>query len=265
MGPRATIIGGGSYHWVPSLVSDFAATPSLQDAEVVLEDVDGSRFPRMAALVEHLAGIRGIGMRASTTSDQRAALEGADRVVFATSTGGFAGMAHDIEIPERHGLRQPLGDSVGPGGIMRALRSVPVALDLARDMVEVCPDALLVNVSNPLSAICRAVTRETGVATVGLCNELLGTQFALCLLFDVEMGAVDMVVGAVMGEYLRRAAATQELTVDAALAGDPRLALDAMLCDPLTSRLSYGRVVAMTEEMLAATAPWLPPFGGAPE
>ena len=83
-------------------------------------------------------------------------------------------MQHDIEIPRRFGIRQPIGDSVGPGGIMRALRSVPVLLDIARDVEAVAPDAWLVNVTNPLTALCRSVTRETDVKTVGLCNEWVG-------------------------------------------------------------------------------------------
>ena len=85
-------------------------------------------------------------------------------------------MQHDIEIPQRYGIRQPIGDSVGPGGILRALRSVPVLLDIARDVEAVAPDAWFVNVTNPLTALCRSVTRETNVKTVGLCNEWVGAR-----------------------------------------------------------------------------------------
>ncbi len=106
-------------------------------------------------------------------------------------------MRHDLEIPERYGLPQPVGDSVGPGGISCALRSVPVTLGIARAMERTCPDALLVNVSNPLTALCRAVTPVTTVSTVGLCNELVGLTWTLSLLFDVGMHEVDPVVGGV--------------------------------------------------------------------
>ena len=89
-GPRVAIVGGGSYQWVPKLLTDFANTPTLRDAHIVIEDIDPAPIPRMVALVEHIAAVRGIGLRASGTTDQRAALEGADAVVVSISTGGFA-------------------------------------------------------------------------------------------------------------------------------------------------------------------------------
>jgi alpha-galactosidase len=106
-------------------------------------------------------------------------------------------MRHDLEIPARHGIRQPVGDSVGPGGISRALRSVPVMLEIARAMERQCPDATLLNVTNPLSALCRSVTRETSIRTIGLCNELVGATFVLSLLLDSGMHEIDPVVGGV--------------------------------------------------------------------
>jgi len=106
-------------------------------------------------------------------------------------------MQHDIEIPQRYGIRQPIGDSVGPGGVMRALRSVPVILDIARDIEAIAPGAWLLNVTNPLTALCRAVTRETPVRTVGLCNEWIGTTFILSLLFDCGMNDINPVLGGV--------------------------------------------------------------------
>src|SRR5262245_64402158 len=161
-----TIVGGGSYHWAPRLLADFANTPSLTDAHVVLHDLDAERMELMRGLGDAFAARRGIAMTVETEPDRRRALEGADFVITAFSVGGFDSMQHDIEIPQRYGLRQPIGDSVGPGGIMRALRSIPVLLAIARDVQDVAPDAWLVNVTNPLTALCRAVTRETGVKTV---------------------------------------------------------------------------------------------------
>ena len=105
--------------------------------------------------------------------------------------------AHDIEIPLRYGIRQPVGDSVGPGGIMRALRSIPVMVDIARAVEQHAPDALFMNVSNPLTALCRAMAKETSVKIVGLCNELVGFQFAMSLLFDCGMHEVNPIVGGV--------------------------------------------------------------------
>lgn len=192
--PRIVIVGGGSYQWVPKLLIDIANTPSLHDAEIVLEDVNADPLPLMAAWVERIAALRGIGLSVTTSTDQRRALERADYVVVSISTGGFTSMRHDLEIPERYGIRQSVGDTVGPGGISRALRNVPVLVGIARDMQEQCPDAWLLNLTNPMTALCRAVTRETPIRTIGLCHELTMTRFTLSLLLDTDFRALDMQV-----------------------------------------------------------------------
>ena len=197
MAARIVIVGGGSSHWTPRLLTDFANTPSLADSEVVLMDVAADSLPPMLRAGAHIAGRRGIGLRVSSTTDLDAALLDAEFVVTTLSVGGFASMRHDLEIPARYGIHQPVGDSVGPGGIARALRSVPVMLEIARAMERRCPNALLVNVSNPLTALCRAVARETSVRVVGLCNELVGLRWVLSLLFDADFLAIDPQVGGV--------------------------------------------------------------------
>lgn len=194
MGPRIAIVGGGSHQWAPTLVTDMAGRPSLQDAHIVLDDIDASRLPRMAEYVEHVARVRQIPMTVSTTTDQRAALEGADYVVVNISTGGFESMRHDLEIPARHGIQQPVGDTVGPGGVSRALRNIPVLVGIGRDMEELCPRAWLLNLTNPMTTLCRAVTRETSVHTVGLCHEITITRFYLSLLLDTDFRAIEPVI-----------------------------------------------------------------------
>lgn len=195
--PRITIVGGGSTHWTPTLLVDFANTPSLADAELTLHDIDEGSLPVMLELTEHVAHTRNIGLHARATTDLPGVLAGAEFVLTTLSVGGFASMQHDIEIPYRYGIRQPVGDSVGPGGIMRALRSIPVMVDIAQATERHAPDALLMNVSNPLTALCRAIGVETNVTTIGLCNELVGFQFAMSLLFDCPMHEVKPVVGGV--------------------------------------------------------------------
>jgi alpha-galactosidase len=192
MAPRMVIIGGGSYQWVPKLLIDVVNTPSLAATEVVLEDVDPRPLGPMADFVRHIAAVKGVPLTVTTTTDQRAALEGADYVVVTISTGGFESMAHDLEIPERHGIRQSVGDSVGPGGIMRALRNIPVLVGIARDMQELCADAWLLNITNPMTTLCRAVTRDTSVKTVGLCHEVAGAKYTLSQLLDADFRAVDV-------------------------------------------------------------------------
>ncbi len=184
--PRITIVGGGSYQWAPKLLIDLANTPLLHDAEIVIQDIDPVPVPRMVEFVEHIADVRGIGMTATGTTDQREALEGADYVVVSISTGGFDTMRHDLAIPARYGIKQAVGDTVGPGGIVRALRNIPVFLELAANMEELCPDAWMLNLTNPMTTLCRAVTRETSVKTVGLCHEIAGAQFTLSQLLDCD-------------------------------------------------------------------------------
>jgi alpha-galactosidase len=185
MAPKITIIGGGSHQWVPKLVIDIARTPSLQESAIVLEDIDASRLPLTTAYVEHVAKVLDIPLTVSSTSDQRAALEGADFVIVNISTGGFASMRHDLEIPARYGLHQSTGDTVGPGGVMRGVRNIPVLLSIARDMEAVCPDAWLLNLTNPMTTLCRAVTKDSAIKTVGLCHEVTIMSFYLSLLLDV--------------------------------------------------------------------------------
>jgi len=197
MAPKITIVGGGSTHWGPRLLTDFANTPSLHDAEVALVDIDEASLPRMLTIAKHVVTSLDIGMQVSATTELSRGLDGADFVVTAFSVGGFESMVHDIEVPARYGIFQPVGDSVGPGGISRSLRSIGALLGIAREVERCAPDALLLNVSNPLSALCRAVTSQTKVRAIGLCNELVGMQFWLSLVFDADMRAIDPVVAGV--------------------------------------------------------------------
>lgn len=193
-GPRITIVGGGSNQWAPKLVVDFVNMPSLHGAEIVLEDIDARNLSRVAAFVEHCARLRGIPMTVSTTTNQRAALDGADFVVVSISTGGFDSMRHDLEVPARYGIRQTVGDTVGPGGIARGLRNIPVLVGIARDMEARCPDAWLLNLTNPMTTLCQAVVQETSIRTIGLCHEVTILSFFLSLMLGVRFLDLDPTV-----------------------------------------------------------------------
>jgi alpha-galactosidase len=197
MSPRIVIVGGGSYHWAPRLLCDFANTPSLESADVVLHDIDADRLKLMEELGGEIARRRGIGLSTTAELDRKRALAGADFVITCFSVGGFDSMQYDINIPRSYGVRQPIGDSVGPGGILRALRSVPVLLEIARDLEAVAPHAWFINVTNPLTALCRSVTRETALKTVGLCNEWVGATFNLSLALDCKMQDLDPILAGV--------------------------------------------------------------------
>jgi alpha-galactosidase/6-phospho-beta-glucosidase family protein len=196
MAPRLVIIGGGSYQWVPKLLIDIVNTPSLAATELVLQDIDAVPLEPMAEFVRHIAELAQVPLTVTTTTNQRDALAGADYVVVTISTGGFDSMRWDLEIPEQHGVKHSVGDTVGPGGIMRALRNIPVLVGIARDMEEICPDAWMLNITNPMTTLCRAITRETAVKTVGLCHEVTMAQYTLSQLLDADFRSFDFdVVG----------------------------------------------------------------------
>lgn len=169
---QITIIGGGSYQWTPELLADLLSTPSLCGSRIVLEDIDPAPLPKMRALGERIGDALGAKATIEATTDQRRALDGADYVIVTISTGGFSSMAVDLDVPARFGIHQSVGDTVGPGGINRALRNVPVLVGVARDMEEICPEAWMLNITNPMTCLTRSVCRETSVRTVGLCHEV---------------------------------------------------------------------------------------------
>jgi alpha-galactosidase len=169
---QVTIIGGGSYQWAPTLIVDLLKTESIRPLRLVLEDIDPTPLPTMEAFTKLAAEKLGTDVDVFTTTDQRKALEGADFVVVTISTGGFPTMRVDLEVPAAHGIYQSVGDSVGPGGINRALRNIPVLVGIGKDMEEICTDAWMLNITNPMTVLTRSVCRETSIKTVGLCHEV---------------------------------------------------------------------------------------------
>jgi alpha-galactosidase/6-phospho-beta-glucosidase family protein len=169
---QVTIIGGGSYQWSPKLITDLLAVGPLADMHLVLEDIDPAPLAKMEVFARKANEKMGTKMTVETTTDQRRAVDGADFVIVTISTGGFDSMAFDIDIPAKYGIRQSVGDSVGPGGISRSLRNIPILVSIGRDMEQGCPDAWMLNITNPMTCLTRSVCRETSIKTVGLCHEV---------------------------------------------------------------------------------------------
>ena len=174
-----------------------SGTPSLHGAHLVLEDIDPAPLVKMEALARRLDEALGAGTTVATTTDQRRSLEGADFVIVTISTGGFESMAVDLDVPARYGIRQSVGDTVGPGGVNRSLRNVPVLVGIAEDMAELCPDAWLLNITNPMTCLTRAVCRETGVRAVGLCHEVGNWSLDLAIALGKPAEAVEATVAGV--------------------------------------------------------------------
>jgi len=191
---RIVIVGGGSRQWGPKLVTDILTTPSTADANIVLHDIDGASLDRIDRYARIVAEKVGSNAVIETTVDRAAALAGADFVVVTISTGGFTSMAHDLEVPARYGMRQSVGDTVGPGGISRSLRNIPVLVDIARDMERACPDAWLLNITNPMTCLTRAVARETSVRVVGLCHEVVIMSWYVAIACGVQADDIGFAI-----------------------------------------------------------------------
>lgn len=174
---KITFIGAGSTVFAKNILGDCMRSEPLSEAHIALYDIDAERLTDSRLMVENLnASINGGRATVSAhlgESERRAALDGADFVVNAIQVGGYRpSTAIDFEIPRKYGLRQTIADTLGIGGIFRGLRTIPIMVDFAREMEEVCPRALLLNYTNPMAIVTGAVLAATRVSTVGLCHSV---------------------------------------------------------------------------------------------
>lgn len=182
---KITLIGAGSVVFARILCGDILLTPALRDCTVALMDIDPSRLERARQIVARLIEQLNVPARVEATLDRREAVRGAQFVITTFQQGGLDAYALDIEIPQRYGVEQCVGDTLGPGGVFRALRSIPVLVGLGREMDEVAPDALLLNYTNPMAANCWGYDVMTGRPHVGLCHSVQGTSEMLAGWLDV--------------------------------------------------------------------------------
>ncbi len=188
---KITFIGAGSTVFAKNILGDTMLTPSLQDAHIALYDIDADRLDESRMMVENLNASINEG-RATVTAhlgieNRKAALKDATFVVNAIQVGGYRpSTVIDFEIPKKYGLRQTIADTLGIGGIFRGLRTIPVMVDFAREMEEVCPQALLLNYTNPMAIVTGAVLQATDVATVGLCHSVQACVPGLLRSLDME-------------------------------------------------------------------------------
>src|SRR4051794_21764887 len=165
---KIAFVGAGSTVFTRNLVGDLLRVPELaDDTTIALMDVDAERLRASELVARRLVEARGAGARVEATLDRRAALDGAGYVVTSFQVGGYRpATVVDFEVPKRFGLRQTIADTVGIGGIMRGLRTIPVLLDVCRDMEARCPDALLLQYVNPMAMLCWAVAAASNVRSV---------------------------------------------------------------------------------------------------
>jgi len=182
---KIVLIGAGSASFTVGLVADLLTSGIEAAWTIGLVDIDDEALEIARALVERMVQKRGLEVAIEASTDRVDILPHADVVVTTISVGGRKAWGTDILVPQKHGIHQPVGDTVGAGGISRALRQVPPMLDIAEDVHRLCPNAYFFNYANPMGAICRAVNKATPATVVGLCHGVQGTLRYLCSLIDV--------------------------------------------------------------------------------
>ena len=174
--PRIAIIGAGSLKFTAQILSSLLAREATRYAHVTLMDIDPARLALVDRYARAIAAHAGDTLAIHSTESRGDALVDADFVLVTVAIGGLALKQMDVEICREHGVIQVKGDTTGPAGIIRGLRSIPFMLDLARDMEQVCPDALMINLSNPLSTLTGAVTQHTSIRAIGICTSVEGMR-----------------------------------------------------------------------------------------
>ncbi len=199
--PKITFMGAGSTVFAKNVLGDSMMTPALADSTIALYDIDAVRLDESAVMLEAINRNNGSKARIEKylgVENRKAALRGANYVVNAIQVGGYDPCTiTDFEIPKKFGLKQTIADTLGVGGVFRALRTIPVMQDFARDMEEVCPDAWLLNYTNPMAMLTGAMLRLTGVKTVGLCHSV--QTCASNLLCELGIGYDDSVQWKIAG------------------------------------------------------------------
>ncbi len=174
--PKITFMGAGSTVFAKNVLGDSMMTPALEESVIALYDIDANRLQESKLMLDTINKNNGSKATIETylgVENRKAALKGANYVVDAIQVGGYDPCTIiDFEVPKKYGLRQTIADTLGIGGVFRALRTIPVLFDFAKDMEEVCPDALFLNYTNPMAMLSGAMQRYTPIKTVGLCHSV---------------------------------------------------------------------------------------------
>lgn len=190
---RIVLVGAGSVEFTRNLLGDLLSYPELHDATIVLHDIDADRLRTAERMAAWTAGTLGASPRIEAHLDRREALRGARFVIDTIQVGGSRATQIDFDIPSRYGLRYTINDTINVGGVLRGLRTIPVVLDIVRDMEEVCPDAWFLNYTNPMAMLIRAVAERSQIRTVGLCHSVFWTIDTLAGYLGIPREEVDHV------------------------------------------------------------------------
>jgi alpha-galactosidase len=192
--PKICLVGAGSTVFAQNILSDVLSNPDLAHSEIALFDIDLERLSTSEVMAKRICGALGLrDVKIVTTTDRAIALTGSDFVILMMQIGGYKpATVIDFEIPKKFGLRQTIADTLGVGGIFRALRTIPVVLDIARDMAKFCPNALMMNYVNPMAMISLAMTEAMPhIKYVGLCHSVQDTSAHLAKCLGEDIADID--------------------------------------------------------------------------
>lgn len=204
--PKISFIGAGSTVFAKNLLGDILSFPELAEAHIVLFDIDAERLRTSEIVAHRVAKALGARPVIEATTDRRRAFDGADYAICMIQVAGYRpGTVTDFEVPKRYGLRQTIADTLGIGGIMRGLRTIPVLLEMCRDMEALCPEVTFLQYVNPMAINCWAINRASSIKTVGLCHSVQGTAEQLAQDIGVPVEAINYVCAGInhMAFYLR--------------------------------------------------------------
>lgn len=187
---KIAFIGAGSFGFTRGLVKDILSFPALADATIALMDIDPIRLGEIKKAIDKIVAAGKYPATVIATESRAEALEGADGVVCTILAGGVQVWRHDIEIPKKYGVDINVGDTRGPAGIFRALRTIPVMLDICRDIEKYCPNAIFLNYTNPMAMLCRAMQGLSKVQVTGLCHSVQGTAEMLAKWIGAPMDEI---------------------------------------------------------------------------
>jgi alpha-galactosidase len=203
---KITFIGAGSTVFAKNLLGDILSFPELADATISLMDIDPIRLKTSEVVAHKIAEFFGASPKIEATLDRRQALDGADYAISMFQVGGYKpSTVIDFEIPKKYGIRQTIADTLGIGGIMRGLRTIPVFLDICKDMEELCPDVMFLQYVNPMAMNTWAINRASNIKTVGLCHSVQGTAEALAEDIGVPFNEINYICAGInhMAFYLK--------------------------------------------------------------
>jgi len=188
---KIVFIGAGSFHFTTALARDILTFPAFADCEIALVDIDASRLKTIKKAVDRIVEAGNYPAKVTAYTDRREALPGADGILSTVLMGGLDVFRHDLEIPLKYGVNINIGDTRGPAGIFRALRTIPLMLDICRDIEKYCPDAVFLNYTNPMAMLCRAMQAHSKVNVTGLCHSVQGTTEMLAKWIGADMKDVE--------------------------------------------------------------------------